>query len=323
MPTPRLPRRCLTAWLGLAAAACQGPAPVPSAAPPATLAPHEYSRPYRFTEDWFSEHITTWRRLLAPLAGRPGLRYLEIGTWEGRSAFWVLDNILTHPTAHMTTIDVFPGDVQERYRENLRLSGRAEQVTTLVGRSQEEVRKLPYESFDLVYVDGSHAADDVLADAVQAWAVVKPGGIVIFDDYTWPGYKNIFPLELRPQIALDTFLAAYAYSLEVLDRRSQLVLRKQVNPCVQPGHPDVWKDFCTPVGDYLYDWPARTLRRRADGRVVELGPGEREMLEAYERRKRFELKETTPPVTRQELEQLGRRLGRPTLFLEPSPAPTP
>ena len=33
----------------------------------------------------------------------------------------------------------------------------------------------------VVYIDGSHAARDVIADAVLAWALLRPGGILIFD----------------------------------------------------------------------------------------------------------------------------------------------
>ncbi len=33
----------------------------------------------------------------------------------------------------------------------------------------------------VIYVDGSHKARDVIADAVLAWALLRPGGILIFD----------------------------------------------------------------------------------------------------------------------------------------------
>lgn len=33
----------------------------------------------------------------------------------------------------------------------------------------------------VVYIDGSHAAKDVIADAVLAWALLRPGGVLIFD----------------------------------------------------------------------------------------------------------------------------------------------
>ena len=38
-------------------------------------------------------------------------------------------------------------------------------------------------NFDLIYIDASHYAPDVLSDAVLAFKLLKPGGILIFDDY--------------------------------------------------------------------------------------------------------------------------------------------
>ncbi|MBW2726437.1 MAG: class I SAM-dependent methyltransferase, partial [Deltaproteobacteria bacterium] len=130
-------------------------------------------RSYEFGEDWFSDHIPHWVQNLAQLKGRPGIRYLEIGPYEGRSFFWVIDHILTHPTSRAVAIDIFwaePGSVYEegyehRFRSNLLRSGAAERVEVIKGSSQVEMRKLPLESFDLIYIDGSHAANDVLTDA--------------------------------------------------------------------------------------------------------------------------------------------------------------
>ena len=36
---------------------------------------------------------------------------------------------------------------------------------------------------DLIYIDGSHLAKDVLSDAILSWKLLKPSGVMIFDDY--------------------------------------------------------------------------------------------------------------------------------------------
>lgn len=69
------------------------PLPAPSAAPEQATEPA--AKPYKFTEDWFSGNIPLWTEVLAPFKGKPDIHYLEIGVWEGRSAIWVLENILT------------------------------------------------------------------------------------------------------------------------------------------------------------------------------------------------------------------------------------
>ena len=92
--------------------------------------PNAYRHPYTFTSDWFTTRLASWRIALRPYAGRAGLNYLEIGTFEGRSLFWMLDNILTDPAAHATTIDLFDGPYAATYRSNLERSGSEQKVTT-------------------------------------------------------------------------------------------------------------------------------------------------------------------------------------------------
>ena len=40
-------------------------------------------------------------------------------------------------------------------------------------------------TFDVAYVDGSHAARDVIGDGVMCWELLRRGGVVVFDDYRW------------------------------------------------------------------------------------------------------------------------------------------
>lgn len=207
---------------------------------------------YRFTSDWFTPHLPRWEKALAPFKGKPELRYLEIGAFEGRSVVWMLNNILTHPTARMTAIDVFPGNLKARYLYNLGRSGGADKVTTIQGYSSPELRKFPFRSFDIIYIDGSHMADDVLTDAALSWDLLRNGGVLIFDDYNWrPGGPDL-PPELQPQIAIDAFLTANRNALEVLDRCYQVIVRKKENPCRD-------KDRCSPLGRFAFLWKDKVL----------------------------------------------------------------
>ncbi|CDX34970.1 conserved hypothetical protein [Mesorhizobium sp. ORS 3359] len=52
-----------------------------------------------------------------------------------------------------------------------------------VGLSGNTVPIYPDEYFDLLYVDGSHLYEDVIADARSASRVVKKDGTIIFNDY--------------------------------------------------------------------------------------------------------------------------------------------
>ena len=57
---------------------------------------------YDSSEDWFSHNIPQFEPFLGHLKGKP-CRLLEIGTYEGRSALWLAENIATHPLSSVET----------------------------------------------------------------------------------------------------------------------------------------------------------------------------------------------------------------------------
>ncbi len=189
---------------------------------------------YRFTFDWVAPHASAWENDLAHLKGKPNVRGLEIGCFEGQSACWWLDNILTDPSSRLTCVDPFaiPMDSTllryfERYFDhNIAASGAGERVTKLVGSSQVVLRTLPPAHFDFVYVDGSHRVGDVLQDAVLAWTVLRSGGTAMFDDYDLVDDVAEGLLARAPGRALDAFVSILGSSATVMRRDWQLILRK-------------------------------------------------------------------------------------------------
>ncbi|HWS73011.1 MAG TPA: class I SAM-dependent methyltransferase, partial [Thermoanaerobaculia bacterium] len=189
---------------------------------------------YRFTFDWVSPHAPAWERDLAHLKGKPNVRGLEIGCFEGQSACWWLDNILTDPTSRLTCVDPFaiPMDsVLLRYFEryfdhNIAASGAGERVTKLTGSSQVILRSLQPAHFDFVYVDGSHRVGDVLQDAALAWTVLKPGGTAMFDDYDLVDDVAQGLFARAPGRALDAFISILGEGATVMRSDWQLILRK-------------------------------------------------------------------------------------------------
>ncbi len=175
-----------------------------SSAPPA----------YHFTQDWFVGKVS-WPDLLREYRDKPDIRYLEIGVFEGRSLFWMLDNILTGNGASAVAVDLFEPSYEGTFLENLRVSGKASRVRILKGRSDSVLHTLPVNSFDIVFIDGSHAARDVLTDAVQGWLLLADHGLMILDDYGNEKPRDEFlslsrvPDELKPRVAIDAFITAF------------------------------------------------------------------------------------------------------------------
>ncbi len=159
-----------------------------------------------FTSDWVSPHAATWLKYLQPWAGKSGLRCLEIGSFEGRSAVWLVENILHGEGSTIDCVDCWQwtgSDVEKRFDLNTNPfrhkinKHRSRSFDWLIGRNHA-VR----EFYDIVYIDGDHHAQAVLSDLTLCWPLLKPGGILICDDYLWAQCEE----HQRPARAIDAFL---------------------------------------------------------------------------------------------------------------------
>ncbi|ESK95696.1 glycosyltransferase family 8 protein [Moniliophthora roreri MCA 2997] len=147
------------------------------------------------TQDWFSHNITEWTRFL-PLVKRSNPRALEIGSWEGRSAVFLLENLCKDggEIVCIDHFDLFSTDAgRERYKRihhNLALTGKPFRVldqfsvpALMTLLKEEMLSECP--GFDWIYVDGSHEADDTFLDSELVWRLARKDAVVIFDDYHW------------------------------------------------------------------------------------------------------------------------------------------
>ncbi|CAD5980273.1 UDP-N-acetylglucosamine--peptide N-acetylglucosaminyltransferase [Planktothrix tepida] len=177
---------------------------------------------YHFTKDWFSVNIPKWDKALHAFAHRPQIQGLEIGSFQGMSACWLLDHILTHPTAKMTCIDL---SFKTEFDQNIVKTGASEKVIKLEGYSQEILPTLCPHTYDFVYIDGCHLASVVLQDALLSWQLLKPEGIMIFDDYEYRDPEN--PEEDTRQ-GIDKFLNTISKPVKTLHQGYQLMIQKTV-----------------------------------------------------------------------------------------------
>ncbi len=276
------------AWVLASCLLLAGPASAQNQPQP-TPDPNRYKHEYEFGADWFWPSIPNWEKNLAHMKGQPNLNYLEVGPFEGRSFYWLLDNIYTHPSTRATAIDVFEtgtsgyyaGNFERRFRNNARISGREKDITVIKGYSQVELRKLPLDSYDLIYIDGSHSTPDVLADLVLSWGLLKNGGMMILDDYRWMAGWHF---DLRPAFAINAFISAYSKEIEIIQRDprgDQVYLRKIPNRCLR-----VHYEGCSYLGPYLYDWRGEKALYKADGKTeIPLTKKEKQMVELILRTK--------------------------------------
>lgn len=193
---------------------------------------------YEFSTDWFSGNIPTWRQIVERDKPR---KILEIGSFEGRSTVWMVE----HCTAaaggdiEICCVDSWGGgiehqpggeietsmpDVEQRFDRNIEIARTKTPHTAEIKKLKSysnlaladliAQRKIEY--FDLIYIDGSHQAPDVLTDAVMAFQLLRVGGVMIFDDYLWsmdrPGTQDVLKM---PKPAIDAFVNIFQRKMNV------------------------------------------------------------------------------------------------------------
>jgi predicted O-methyltransferase YrrM len=80
------------------------------------------------------------------------------------------------------------------------------------------------EYFDFIYVDADHTTVGVLLDAELSWPLLKSGGILAFDDYTW-NHESGDP-RLAPQVGIDLFLHRHEGEYQLLAKNTQVWIKK-------------------------------------------------------------------------------------------------
>ena len=84
--------------------------------------------------DWVTHDAHLFEKYLAEFTGKPEIKALEIGAFEGRSAIWFMDHILTGTNSEITTIDVFTMEgLEDRFDRNIVASGHASQIKKIKG----------------------------------------------------------------------------------------------------------------------------------------------------------------------------------------------
>lgn len=182
---------------------------------------------FDYTVDYVSGQSANWSQHFDGLGGT-AIRILEIGSYEGRSAVWFLSNVLAHPDSRIVCVDPFLDPCLElRFDHNIRIAGHPEKLTKMKGFSGSILSSLAAESFDLIYVDGSHQAADALLDGTLSWPLLKPHGSLLFDDYQW---RPDLPSHARPELGVDLFLEHLRGRYELVFRGYQVLIRKPGPP---------------------------------------------------------------------------------------------
>lgn len=179
-----------------------------------------------FTSDWVTANEPNFKKCMDSL-GDLRHKFLEIGSFEGRSTCWFLQNGLAD-NGSMVCIDTFKpywytsGDLLEIFNANVREVKRKNQViSTFAMDSKKALAQLfqQKQNYDFIYIDGDHSAEGVMSDAVMAWQLLRSGGVMLFDDYEY---------ETEPtKCGIDGFLMGFVGKYDLLLKNYQLAVIKK------------------------------------------------------------------------------------------------
>lgn len=183
--------------------------------------------PKMFTGDYFTDTAATgpgsWLIHVVPRLNfvRPPIRWLEIGSWEGRSALWTADNVLLGPEDRVVCVDPWPAGWADKaeglFDQNTKDDRR---IVKMKGDSSQMLPILRDHMFHGVYVDGLPNEKSVYQDACHAARLLVPGGIVIFGSY---GASEVDIPTWGVKKAVDRFLAEMGEGIETIFKGWQLI----------------------------------------------------------------------------------------------------
>ncbi len=194
---------------------------------------------YQFTNSWLqSVAQKNWDTLIPQIIKTTTI--LEVGSYEGASACYLIEKIATSINIEVHCIDTWEGGVEHqtgglaeanmqtvesRFLHNTKcaVTKTDHHVDLHIHKGYSDICMAQLVSqgksgyFDFVYIDGSHQAPDVLCDAVLGFKLLKTGGIMVFDDYLWfeelPTGRDILRC---PKTAIDAFVNLYFRKINVI-----------------------------------------------------------------------------------------------------------
>lgn len=172
-----------------------------------------------FTRNFASKRVPIWTPILERWADKK-IKVLEVGSYEGSSAVFFSRFF---PAAKVTCVDLFHGPYERLFDQNIaEFGGRVEKIkgsgVAVLDRFKEQRR-----AFHLIYLDGGKSRDHALGLSLLAWPMLRPNGVMIWDDYRWKGSTRP---ELRPHDGINAFLALHKGEYRVRFDGPQMIVQK-------------------------------------------------------------------------------------------------
>jgi len=190
----------------------------------------------KYSEIWFKPESFT---VLNKFKNINNVKFLEIGSFEGYSTNYFIENFLNGDNSTITCIDPWIkysestitkmsqwDNVINENAYNIFINNTADNSNKIIikrGLSIDILPTLDSSTYDFIYIDGDHSEKSVWIDAIFSFEKIKIGGIIIFDDYNWNvGDKS-------PKNAIDKFIIEYKEYINHIFINDQVIITKLNN----------------------------------------------------------------------------------------------
>ena len=191
----------------------------------------KYLETKRTSTDYFSINAYYWDLIISK--NFKEFSYLEIGSWEGNSASYILKNFKTKKVFCVDVWDTNNDSPKEEERNRFEsfifnLKEFKERFSFFKGTS-DKFFKNNSQKFDVIYIDGWHEANQVYKDINNSWDCLNVNGIIICDDYFYGDIKNNLVNNL-PANAINKFIFENKNKLKVICvNNTQIFFKKMTN----------------------------------------------------------------------------------------------
>ena len=131
-----------------------------------------------------SSAVATW----GPLMRRRGGLLLAIDTWQGSASM----RLGRKQRKYMPLDDEGSPKTYRLFLDRILAHGLNETIVPLPMASLTAARAVELLSWrvDLIYVDSAHEAGETLLELVKYWRLLRPGGVMLGDDLSWPAVRT-------------------------------------------------------------------------------------------------------------------------------------
>ena len=180
------------------------------------------------TKDYFSLNAYYWHSIINKTFNR--FSYLEIGSWEGNSAMFILKNFNTKNVTCVDIWDLYNDSSKseqikrfDNFQSNLK---EFNERFSFHKSTSDEFFKNNEKKYDVIYIDGWHEAPQVYRDICNSWYCLNEGGLVVCDDFFYGDIINNKNNNL-PADSINRFILENQNKLKILNvNNTQIFIKK-------------------------------------------------------------------------------------------------